>query len=392
MCDVGISSTAPAALSDDFIGDLLSVHGDATDDIVMEEPATRKRKKRSHSIKLNSSDSETDLNSSLECAVSKNLRGRPPKKSAAAKGGKKKAKKCGIKSSAIVKTCVDAETQTDASIEAVVSQSMDLNDRLLRCVKALLLPVSENVHSLQKELDDLKLAVTQLSSSITAMAQSHSIQHAGQRESTEANGTGGATEATADRGDRGDHSQGPDLGQSQQQSHPQSQSSSSGRVNRRTRRRDTDEFDTRRLKEDVMASMYIDMDQKQRRANNIVVTGIPYGDDFTTVTNLLAEEFDLRYIPTVSCRRIGRPVENRVQPLLVTLESRQDADYFIANARYLRESYDPAVRECVYISADLTPAESKAAYELRCRRRRNRDQNFQQQNPDQSTFTQGGRH
>jgi hypothetical protein len=278
-------------------------------------------------------------------------------------------------------------------------------------VKALLLPVSQDVHGLQKELDDLKLAVAQLASSVSTILQSGSIksnnsndvspestarqandhhdQHAGQRGSTETDGAGGATEAATDRGH---HGQDRGLSHSQQQSHVQSQSTGSDRVNRRTRRRDTEEFDTHRLKQDVMASMYIDMDQKQRRANNIIITGIPYGDDFTTVTNLLAEEFDLQYIPTVSCRRIGRPVDNRVQPLLVTMESRQDADYFIANAKYLRDSYDPAVCELVYISADLTPAESKAAYELRCRRRRNRDQNFQQPNVDQSTFTQRGRH
>jgi len=322
------------------------------------------------------------------------------------------AKKSGAKPKSepvsIQKTFSDAGSQTDDLCDLVQVQDNLLQESLLKCVKALLLPVSQDVHAMKKELDDLKLAVTQLASSVSAIIQSGSIKssnsndvspeslaqqandhHDGQRGSTEVHRIGDATEAATDRGH---HSQGRDLSQSQQQSHVQSQSSGSGRVNRGTRRRDTDEFDTRRLKQDVMASMYIDMDQKQRRANNIVVTGIPYGDDFTTVTNLLAEEFDLQYIPTVSCRRIGRPVDNRVQPLLITLESRQDADYFIANARYLRESYDPAVRECVYISADLTPAESKAAYELRCRRRRNRDQNFQQQNVDQSTFALRGRH
>jgi len=121
---------------------------------------------------------------------------------------------------------------------------------------------------------------------------------------------------------------------------------------------------------DVVASMYVDMELKQRRAKNIVISGVPYShDDFIYVTNLLAEEFNWHYIPTTSCRRIGRQVDTRVQPLLVTLECREDASYLVANARHLRESLDPAVRNNVYISADLTPAEAKAAYEIRCRRR-----------------------
>jgi len=33
---------------------------------------------------------------------------------------------------------------------------------------------------------------------------------------------------------------------------------------------------------DVVASMYVDMELKQRRANNIVMSGVPYSnDDFT---------------------------------------------------------------------------------------------------------------
>jgi hypothetical protein len=121
---------------------------------------------------------------------------------------------------------------------------------------------------------------------------------------------------------------------------------------------------------DPVASMYVDIDLKRRRAKNIVVSGIPYSnDDFTYVTNLLAEEFDLHYIPTVSCMRIGKQIDNRLQPLLVTLESDEDAAYLVANARVLRRSRDSMVKQNVFVSADLTPAEAKAAYEIRCRRR-----------------------
>jgi len=408
MCDIAISTTAPAAQSNDNIGDL-SVDGDATnDDVVMEEPTTRKRKKRSDSIKIScSSDSETDLDNTVECTASKKRRGRPSRKSVNGKAaGKQKAKKCRIKPISTQKTSVDAGTQTDIFIDAVESQGTELNASLLRCVKALLLPVSVEVHGLQKELGDLKMALTQLSSSIATMTQSHSSKSREPIRPDRA-ATEPAARGASDRHVDGNTDSATDVGaaaaaaavvdRTRDQDRRQSQRQSFHNNSRRSRHNDTTtNFNADQLKQDVMASMYIDMDQKQRRATNIVVSGIPYGDDFNTVTNLLAEEFDLTYIPTVSSRRIGRPAEGRVQPLLVTMETRQDADYFIANARYLRDSYDPVVRERVYISADLTPAESKAAFEMRCRRRRNMERGLQQQTFDQtfdqSADVQHGRH
>ena len=142
-----------------------------------------------------------------------------------------------------------------------------------------------------------------------------------------------------------------------------------------------------------MAGMYIDMELKQRRARNIIASGVPHtNDDFSYVTNLLAEEFDLHYIPTVMCRRIGRQNDRRVQPLLVTLESIEDAAYIVANARLLRRSRDQLVRESVFISADLTPAEAKAAYELRCRRRERNERNLQSDRIVSVVSASDGRH
>jgi len=137
--------------------------------------------------------------------------------------------------------------------------------------------------------------------------------------------------------------------------------------------------------------MYVDIELKQRRAKNIVISGVPHtNDDFSYVTNLLAEEFDWHYIPTVGCKRIGRQVDARVQPLLVTFESREDASYLVANARHLRESLDPAVRQNIYISADLTPAEAKAAYEIRCRRRESAQRGHHQQSSNNPTVGTSG--
>jgi len=110
------------------------------------------------------------------------------------------------------------------------------------------------------------------------------------------------------------------------------------------------------------------------RANNIVISGLIQSDnDVKSVTNLLSSEFEWDFpdwpgVFVINCRRIGHPVDNKVQPLLVTLSSSQQADYYIKNAKYLRASTDEAVKKSVFINPDLTPSEAKAAYELRVER------------------------
>jgi hypothetical protein len=59
--------------------------------------------------------------------------------------------------------------------------------------------------------------------------------------------------------------------------------------------------------------------------------------------------------------------------LLVVLESSQQARYITENARKLRGSAIQYTRDHIFINPDLTVAESKAAYELRCRRRERRE-------------------
>ena len=87
------------------------------------------------------------------------------------------------------------------------------------------------------------------------------------------------------------------------------------------------------------------------------------------------------------CRRIDRQTDERLQPLLVTLES-PNTSYLVANARLLHGSRDQLVRQNVFISADLTPAEAKAAYEIRCRRRERND-HIQRHDPSVTAFSAG---
>jgi hypothetical protein len=130
------------------------------------------------------------------------------------------------------------------------------------------------------------------------------------------------------------------------------------------------------LKEDVMSAMYVDLREKQRRSRNFVISGLkPSAEsDKTVVCKLLRAEYRCWRTSEleeaiVSCKRLGKLQRDRVQPLLVTMDSTESAAHFITNAKQLRRSHDTIVSENIFISEDLTKAEAKAAYETRCRRR-----------------------
>jgi hypothetical protein len=143
------------------------------------------------------------------------------------------------------------------------------------------------------------------------------------------------------------------------------------------------------LKEEVMSAMYVNLRDKQRRARNIIVSGLqPTAEsDRTAVCKLLCAEYRTWRTSEleeaiVCCKRIGKPQQNRVQPLLVTMDSNESAAYFISNAKQLRRSRDITVSDNVFISEDLTKAEAKAAYEIRCRRREQRTNTNQEPRSD----------
>ena len=81
---------------------------------------------------------------------------------------------------------------------------------------------------------------------------------------------------------------------------------------------------------DPVTAMYMDLNLKKQRANNIVITGMPstqsQDHEIKAVVDLLASEFDWdnELWPGVSvarCRRLGKPQEGKRQPFLVTLDS-----------------------------------------------------------------------
>jgi len=123
------------------------------------------------------------------------------------------------------------------------------------------------------------------------------------------------------------------------------------------------------LKNAVISAMHADFEKKDRRARNIVVSGLLTSQsDKTSVEKLCNTEFC--FVPQIiKCSRLGRP-EGRIQPLRVVLRSVEEADYLIKNAKRLRQSNDLDVRNSAYINSDLTKAEAQNAYQCHCRHRK----------------------
>ena len=73
-------------------------------------------------------------------------------------------------------------------------------------------------------------------------------------------------------------------------------------------------------------------------------------------------------------KRLGHPRPSKTQPLLVHVSRSADAQDIISNAKRLRQSHDDHVKSGVYINPNLTKAEARAAYEIRCRIRSSKQQ------------------
>ena len=139
------------------------------------------------------------------------------------------------------------------------------------------------------------------------------------------------------------------------------------------------------LRQAVVSAVYKDLHSKSARANNIIISGLPKldcSDDKDTVLELIGNEFNI--MPAIKqCRRLGKPLANKPQNLLVTLESRDHVNVILSSAKQLRSSYNDFVRANVYINSDLTKAEAAVAFEERCRRRLQREERSSRQQQQQ---------
>jgi len=140
------------------------------------------------------------------------------------------------------------------------------------------------------------------------------------------------------------------------------------------------------FREAIVAAVYVDKRKSENRANSFIVSGLEAStdcDDVDAVYELCAGELDIE-VDITSCKRLGHPQPGKCQPLLVICKSSDVVADVLSYAKLLRNSENQFVKNHVFINPNLTKAEARAAYELRCQRRQRRDQLLQQQLQHQS--------
>lgn len=124
----------------------------------------------------------------------------------------------------------------------------------------------------------------------------------------------------------------------------------------------------------VVTAMYVEQNNKARRANSFVISGLPPTEltsaDNDLVQRLCQDEFNIS-VDLMSSKRIGKPIAEKPRRLLVYVRSQQQAQAIIQSARLLRQSTDPFIKANIFINANLTKAEAKAQFEIRQQRRAN---------------------
>ena len=125
------------------------------------------------------------------------------------------------------------------------------------------------------------------------------------------------------------------------------------------------------FREAVAVAMCADRRDKERRAKSIIVSGLAPQQDVTDAASfrqLCSHEFGLDPVVTHT-KRLGVPNGDRVQLLLIGLQSSDDVLSIMSYAKLLRRSADESVRSNIFINRNLTKVEARLAYEERCRRR-----------------------
>jgi len=402
-----VSATAPAlaALAAEPDVEMIEV-AKSTD-------SKRSKRTRAHSLDyIDSSDGDDAV------AVAKKPRGRGRNRAAkvaapaATVSSRQRGKKTkvdsndtadGMKSDSNVgtsRTFCEAETQTDnivsmaASVEsatqtvsveslesavqtvflesAVSTADKALSGSMLTCITALMTPMSSEVHMLQREMEDLKVMFAQMASTLQLPTERNSFSSAG---------VVSGMETPSPRVTIGQSTAASLCAESTAHRAVSAAAAADGAVTYAgaTRKNASTPAPTRpaaaRQHQDAVAALYVDLHDKERRAANVVVSGLAADDnvpDGVQINNLFKEELDLR-VAIRRVQRIGRDSNNRSRPILVTLFTDTDANCIVENAKKLRKSSNPQISSKVFINPDLTRAEMQAAYEIRCQRRASRD-------------------
>lgn len=130
----------------------------------------------------------------------------------------------------------------------------------------------------------------------------------------------------------------------------------------------------RQIHRNMVSAVYLDLEEKKKRASNVIICGLKADeayDDKVVAAGMIWHELG-KQVTIKACRRLGKKVPDKTQNLLVTLSSADEATLLLSNAKLLRRSENEFVRRNIFINPDQTPAEAKAAYDLRCARRSRR--------------------
>jgi len=379
-----ISATAPAQVTAE--GEAVDMTDAIIDGVVNSSGTVRN--KRTRSLGSIDNDESEDI-----AVVSKKLRGRRPKTANANPTVVPKSDKLHGRKPKEIESRTGSDNSSNSSCTAIKSlhgknsaisapgtavaptdyERIDkiVSERVAAELSTKLLPLTQVMNMMQKELQSVKETMERMSSIISKLSNSsfaatvttidsaqQQDRQPGRSDSTEPN-LRKPTYAAAAASERG-------IAQSPQHHRSQQSAVRNSRKQYEPQQQATQE---------AVTAMYVDQKRKQQRANNIIISGLQASEnDVMTVTEMLRSEFewDAAEWPGISvskCRRLGKPQENKNQLLLVTLDSSDQASYYIKNARILRHSNEKAIRENVYINADLTPPEARAAYELRIQRR-----------------------
>jgi hypothetical protein len=125
----------------------------------------------------------------------------------------------------------------------------------------------------------------------------------------------------------------------------------------------------------MLAKVHTELNDKQRRVRNVVVRGLEQVDgvdDLSVFVNFCERNLPIK--PAIDrCRRVGKTLPGKVQPLLVVLKNENAVTEILNCAPQLRKSTDEAAKS-VFINRDLTAAQALAAYQLRAARRSQKQQ------------------
>ena len=120
-----------------------------------------------------------------------------------------------------------------------------------------------------------------------------------------------------------------------------------------------------------LSKSHSELHSKKPRSPCVVISGLAPDEarsDINLFKDLVTNEFKIS-VQVVKMKRLGDPVEGKIQKLLVTLSSPEEAGNLMAYAKLLRQSSDPVVQQSVFMNYHLTRAEAELAYQRRIQRR-----------------------